>query len=102
MAESERAFEVEGLKFQIPPGGVDALLRGEGVDLRLSMLSVRLTEAALNAMLARFAPQVRARLSAGGMAIDREGARKLHLDVAANRFRLSFADGELRVESEQP
>lgn len=105
MPADDRAIEVDGLAFAIPPAGVDALLRGEGIAIRLSSLNIHITEATLNAILARLAPDgqpdaLRAKLSPDGIAIDRrDGNKNLHLDVAVNNLHLRLADGELHLES---
>jgi hypothetical protein len=105
MPADDRAIEVDGLAFEISPAGVDALLRGEGISIRLSSLNIHVTETALNAILARLAPEgepdaLRAKLSPEGIAIDRrDGSKNVHLDVAVNDLRLRLADGELHVES---
>lgn len=104
MADDERAIEVDGVSFGIPLASVDAMLKGEGVDLRLSGLNVRLTEAALNAILKRYAPpggSMQAKVSANGVTFDRKDTKRtFHFDVAARGIRVSLADGQLRVESE--
>jgi hypothetical protein len=105
MADDERSIQVDGLAFDISPRGVDAMLRGEGIEIRLSSVNVRLSESALNAILARFTPEgqpeaIQAKLSPAGVVIDRrEGNRNVHLEVAVTGLRLTVADGELRVES---
>jgi hypothetical protein len=105
MDSEQPAIQVEDLAFQISPRGVDAILRGEGVELRLSSLNVRLSEAALNAILARLAPEgepeaLQTRITASGLTIDRqEGTNNFHLDVALSELRVALADGELRLES---
>jgi hypothetical protein len=104
MPADDRAIEVDGLAFEISPAGVDALLRGEGIAIRLSSLNIHVTEAALNAILARFAPEgqpdaLQAKLSSAGVAIDRrDGNKHLHLDLAVTNLQLRLADGELHVE----
>jgi hypothetical protein len=105
MPADDRAIEVDGLAFEISPAGVDALLRGEGIAVRLSSLNIHVTEAALNAILARLAPEgqpgaMQAKLSPEGVAIDRrDGNKNLHLDVAVTNLHLRLADGELHLES---
>jgi hypothetical protein len=105
MPADDRAIQVDGLAFEIPPSGVEALLAGRGVEIRLSSLNVHLSEAALNAILARLASEgdpdaVQAKLSPAGVVIDRrEGDKTVHLDVAVTQLRLRVGDGELHLES---
>jgi hypothetical protein len=105
MEPEEPAIQVEDLAFQISPRGVDSILRGQGIEVRLSSLNVRVSEAALNAILARLAPEgepeaLQAKITTAGLTIDRhEGQKSVHLDVALSELRVALADGELRLES---
>lgn len=107
MSRDEPALEVEGLAFSIPPAALEAALRGEGIQVQLTNLRARLTETALNALLARLVPEGQpgptARLSEHGVEIEhQDDGRDLRLDLPINAFRVEIQDGQLRISGGAP
>lgn len=103
MATDEPAIEVEGLHFTIPPSGVQSLLRGDGIAVRLMGLNIQVTEETLNALLSRFKPETqpeptRATLTSGGAVINHhDGERSVQLNLALSDLQVQIRDGKVTI-----
>lgn len=103
MAKDDPAIEVDGLRFTIPPSGIQSVLRGDGIAVRLLGLNIQITEETLNALLTRLKPETqteptRATLTSRGAVIDHyDGERPVQLDLALSDLQVQVRDGKVTI-----
>lgn len=98
-------IRIQDVSLEIGQEGLDALLRKQGAQLKITSLDLQVTPEALNTLLAGLAPEGTAAPSAevsdGRLRIDTErDGKHLQLDLQVGGFRLELSAEGVRLISE--
>ena len=98
-------IRIQDVSVEIGQEGLDALLRREGAQLKITSLDLQVSPDALNTLLAGLAPAGTtapvATVTDGRLQVDAENdGKRLALDLQVGGFRLELSSGGVRLVSE--
>lgn len=98
-------IRIQDVSLEIGQEGLDALLRREGAQLKITSLDLQVSPDALNTLLAGLAPAgttpPTATVTDGRLQVDTEkDGKRLGLDVQVGGFRLEITSSGVRLVSE--
>jgi hypothetical protein len=98
-------IRIQDVSVEIGQEGLDALLRREGAQLKITSLDLQVSPEALNTLLAGLAPAgatpPTAAVSDGRLRVDAvQDGKRLALDLQVGGFRLELSSGGVRLVSQ--
>src|SRR5688572_20923873 len=100
----DEGIRIEDAACEISPAGLESMLAKKGLEVKVTRLDLSVSEAALNALLQRFAPgeqAPRAAVQRGSLRVENVGPDAgTRLELQAGGIRIEIADGTVRVRTE--
>lgn len=99
------AIRLEQVAFEISQEGLEAMLARQGVEVKLSSLSMHVSADALVLLLRRLMPasELQARVTPAGVVIERMAeSGPVRIELAVPQLRVRAQEGRLEAQSEHP